>query len=295
MSQEDPVTIDLGYLETGGYERLADYMGRHPEVAIYRRFMTLANKTLLYYQAEIAELEKRLEYVQERDNDSKDENCKRYAKAWCSLSMAAELEGPGSPQREQYDLIMKLRELMGKYHKALYFHKEILALRSPHRKLLEDLRQWMQRPTMGNIQILSFDCGTWETCNDFDLLTFENSTMDLFTSLITYTIVDIYHNLIGKHIHSNNILPLNYADHRHTVTYSHKSIARFTQTFTVLIACSLPIASIVLLYTIKNMAIRLGIIAALTGLFSISMNLLTTAPLQDIFAATAALVEVPYS
>jgi hypothetical protein len=62
----------------------------------------------------------------------------------------------------------------------------------------------------------------------------------------------------------------------------------FTQMFTVLIACSLPIAAIVLLYSVKNMTTRLGIVAASTGLFSISMNLLTMATLQEIFGATAA-------
>jgi hypothetical protein len=84
------------------------------------------------------------------------------------------------------------------------------------------------------------------------------------------------------------VLPLNYADHRHTVTYTHKSIAQFTKAFTVLIACTLPVAAIVILYIVENMATRLGIIAILTGLFSISMSLLTMASLQEIFAATAA-------
>ncbi|KAI3320413.1 hypothetical protein HD806DRAFT_506288 [Xylariaceae sp. AK1471] len=295
MSLSESVAIDLGFLEAGGYARLAEHMGRHPELAIYRRYGALANETLLFYHAEIAELEQRLRKVRERDRNSDDKACQLHDRAWSLLSGSAELGGPGSPQREQYDLIMKLRKLMGKYHKALYYHKESLALRSPHHKLLEDLREWMERPTMGNIHILSSDWKTWSKCDSADLFTFENSAMDRFTSLVTYTIVDIYHNLIGRYIHkkrSNAILPLSYTDHRHTVTYSHKTIAMFTQTFTVLIASSLPIAAIVLLYSVKNMTTRLGIIAASTGLFSISMNLLTMATLQEIFAATAAFAAV---
>jgi hypothetical protein len=91
---------------------------------------------------------------------------------------------------------------------ALYFHKEALALRSPHKKILGDLREWMRRPTMGHVQILSWDWRTWEVCDEDDLITFENSTMDRFTSLVTYTIVDMYHNLIGRHIHVRRLRPL---------------------------------------------------------------------------------------
>lgn len=78
-----------------------------------------------------------------------------------------------------------------------------MSLRRPHRKLLEDLRGWMQRPDLGRIAICSCDWRTWEPDNEMedDLLTFENSAMDEFTSLITYTAVDVYHKLLGRYIH----------------------------------------------------------------------------------------------
>ncbi|KAJ8132367.1 hypothetical protein O1611_g1255 [Lasiodiplodia mahajangana] len=294
MAQDKPATKECDFVEEGGYVRLAGHMGRYPQLAILRRFGTLANETLLYYQAEITQLEHRIRCIQDQDNQSDDENRRLYARSWISLSESS-LEEPGCPQREQYELLMKLRKLMAEYHQALYFHREALALRSPHKKILGDLREWMRRPIMGRITILSWDWRTWETCDEKDLITFEDSTMDRFTSLVTYTIIDIYHNIIGRHIHNareKSTLPLNYADHRHTVTYTHKSIARFTQAFTVLIACTLPVAAIVILYIVENTATRLGIIALLTGLFSISMSLLTMATLQEIFAATAAFAAV---
>ncbi|KAI1123539.1 hypothetical protein F5Y10DRAFT_270028 [Nemania abortiva] len=273
MSQDNPTTPEYGFVEEGGYVRLAEHMGHYPQLAILRRFGTLANETLLYYQAEITQLEHRIKFVQDQDNQSDDENQRLYARSWISISESS-LEDPECPKRKQYELIMKLRKLMAEYHQALYYHREVLALRSPHKKILGDLREWMRRPTMGHIAILSWDWRTWETCDKDDLITFEDSTMDRFTSLVTYTIVDVYHHLIGRHIHT------------------HKSIARFTQAFTVLIACTLPVASIVILYIVENMATRLGIIAILTGLFPLSMSLLTMATLQEIFAATAAFAAV---
>ncbi|KAJ8131005.1 hypothetical protein O1611_g2619 [Lasiodiplodia mahajangana] len=287
-------TVDLDSLEAGGYTRLAEYMGQQPQLAIFRRFGTLANANLLYLQAEITDLENQLEFTQEQDNQANDDARQKYFQSWYQLSDSASLEA-GSPEREQYELIMKLRDLMARYHQALCLHSQVLALRSPHIKILEDLREWIRRPTMGFIHILSDDWKTWHDCDETDLITFENSTMDRFTSLVTYTIVDIYHNLIGRHIHEareGNSLPLNYRDHRHTVTYTHRSIARSTRVFTVLIACTLPITAIIILYNVHDMPTRLGIIAALTGLFSTLMSLLTTASLQDIFAATAAFAAV---
>jgi hypothetical protein len=72
------------------------------------------------------------------------------------------------------------------------------------------------------------------------------------------------------------------------ITYSYRRIARFTRTVTILIASMLPIAAIMLLNSVDEMSKRLNIIACLTGLFSVSMNILTMATLPEIFAATAA-------
>ncbi|KAI0527818.1 hypothetical protein F5B22DRAFT_5248 [Xylaria bambusicola] len=290
VQETTPATIDLDRVEKGGYTRLAEYMGQQPQLAIFRRFGTLANANLLYLQAEIVELENHLKLVQDEDSQTNDDARQKYFQSWNRLSYSACLK-PGSPEREQYELIMKLRELMAQYHQALDDQKKTLALRTPHVKMLRDLREWIRRPEMGFIHITSKDWETWDYYDVADLVTFENSAMDRFTSLVTYTIIDVYHRLIGRHIHrarEGTVLPLNYQDDRHTVTYSHKSIVRFTQAFTVLIACTLPIAAIVVLYNVRDMPTRIGVIAALTGLFSTSMSILTMASLQEIFAATAA-------
>ena len=54
------------------------------------------------------------------------------------------------------------------------------------------------------ITILSPDWATWKPdCPEMenDLLTFENSTLDGFTFFLNYTIVDVYHKLLGRYIH----------------------------------------------------------------------------------------------
>ncbi|KAI1505673.1 hypothetical protein F5X99DRAFT_404709 [Biscogniauxia marginata] len=286
----------MEFLEPGGYDRLAEYMARHPQLGIFRRFGALAYETLLYYQAEISELECRLRSTQAEDRNSENENRRDYGRAWNKIMESAALEDHDNPEREQYDLIIRLRKLMGEYEKALYYHEPTLSLRRPHRKLLEDLQEWMERPSLGRIEIHSCDWKTWSRDKEIedDLVTFENSTMDQFTSLVTYKLVDVYHSILGRHIHKKRNenedtgLPVTNADHRHMVTYPHRTIARFTRTTTVLMACMFPIVAIVILYTIEDMKKRLGIIAGLTGFFSIAMEIFTMATLPEIFAATAA-------
>ena len=40
-----------------------------------------------------------------------------------------------------------------------------------------------------------------------DLLGFQNTRIDGFTSFLNFTIVDIYHKLLGKHIHVSTTIP----------------------------------------------------------------------------------------
>lgn len=79
-------------------------------------------------------------------------------------------------------------------------------MRRPHKRLLGDLTAWMSEPGRGNICILSCDKQTWQTDAgmESDLLTFEDSVMDEFTRLVTYTLVDIFHKLIGGRLSVSN-------------------------------------------------------------------------------------------
>ncbi|OIW23860.1 hypothetical protein CONLIGDRAFT_718817 [Coniochaeta ligniaria NRRL 30616] len=298
--EPEPEPIEMQTQGLGhGYDRLAEWMSLHPELAIFRRFGSRFTELILYYQAEITQLEHRLQELRAGDKRSADVDRQLQGLAWTKLARSrTSSTGQEAPEHEQYRIAMRLREIMPQYYQALCLQKKTLSLRRPHPKVLKDLRDWMTRPSLGNITILSPDCRTWDKCPEMekDLLTFEDSMMDGFTSFLTYTIIDIYHSLLGRHIHKkrakgNNTLPLNSSD-LDVITYSHRYIAFFTRTFTVLIACMLPIAAIMLLNSVDEMSKRLNIIACLTGLFSVCMNIFTTATLPEIFAATAAFAAV---
>lgn len=106
--------------EIGGYERLAGYMGIHPELGIFRRFSTLGFENLLYFQAELAQLEVSLRTIQEQDRKSGDEQRRRHGRAWSELSRPADSETQDNIGKEQYNLIMRLRAVMGQYGKTAF-------------------------------------------------------------------------------------------------------------------------------------------------------------------------------
>ena len=60
-----------------GYPKLAELQGTYPQLCIYRRFATLNARNLLYLQAELVDLEERLERYTLEDLCSIEEQQKR--------------------------------------------------------------------------------------------------------------------------------------------------------------------------------------------------------------------------
>lgn len=73
-----------------------------------------------------------------------------------------------------------------------------------------------------------------------------------------------------------------------TVIYDDDKLRGMTRGISTVLACMLPVLSIIVLYVVQSMSKRLGIISVFTCLFSISLVTMTNAQMADIFAATAA-------
>jgi hypothetical protein len=97
-----------------GYDRLAAMMSAHPELAIFRRFGQLSTEMILYYQAEITVLENRLRQARMEDKMSSNLDRQKHNLSWMALAMSSNYDG-GTPEREQYEIIMALRELLPRY------------------------------------------------------------------------------------------------------------------------------------------------------------------------------------
>ena len=98
-------------------------MSEHPEVFILRRFSQLHVKSLLYYQAELAELEKELDEVEKEDFTSSEALRKNFGEHWKSLAgkgfSALELDEGAESQdprlRLQWSLVLRIREVLKEY------------------------------------------------------------------------------------------------------------------------------------------------------------------------------------
>lgn len=107
------------------YAALSGLMSEHPEVFAIRLFSKLHVKSLLYYQAELAELEKELDEVETEDRACPEEPRKCFGQHWKSLTgtgiSALEVGKETDPQdlrsRLQWDLVVRIRETLKEYGK----------------------------------------------------------------------------------------------------------------------------------------------------------------------------------
>lgn len=97
---------------TEGYPKLAVLQGTYPQLGIYRRFATLNARNLLYYQAELVDLEERLDKETLEDLKATEEKRKSHSRDWYSLSKTAD----GVPTH-QWDIMLKIREKLLQYSK----------------------------------------------------------------------------------------------------------------------------------------------------------------------------------
>jgi hypothetical protein len=70
--------------------------------------------------------------------------------------------------------------------------------------------------------------------------------------------------------------------------YSHDGLERISRIVATTIASTLPIASIVILYSIHSTLKRLAVVGVFTALFSFVLALFTSGKPIEIFSATAA-------
>jgi hypothetical protein len=98
-----------------GYPKLAAQMEIQPETSMFRRFGFLNAQNLLYFQAELIILEKRLRDRQRADSlDTKGSKKSQYGLNWYWLEKSRD-----DGDTHQLDLVLKIRETMKEYSEFL--------------------------------------------------------------------------------------------------------------------------------------------------------------------------------
>jgi hypothetical protein len=168
---------------------------------------------------------------------------------------------------------------------AVYKQSMLFGLESPSKHDVQFFREWLERPRMGAFPLLGLDANSWEAEHEHDLMSLlSRKPRDAFSKWLSTSIVPLYHRVLGSKYKRS--LPEGFGSGLYE--YSDKSVRQITRFASTIIASTLPLLSITILYTIKSNLLRMGISAILTGLFAMALSFMTNARGIEVFTATSA-------
>ncbi|MCJ1364618.1 hypothetical protein MMC16_003731 [Acarospora aff. strigata] len=268
-----------------GYAKFAAMMGQHPEMAVFRTFRALNMKNLLYLQAELVELERDLEVIAELDEASGIPQKAEYARSWVALNRS-EAEGDGYQLRK----VLTIREKLKQYNDVLVQQAQMFALEQPNSWDLKFLREWLGGWNMSGNFLTGLEQLIWDEKNEADLVSLRKPQpeKDVFSAWFTGTFLDYFHRCLGQYIKK----PIPIDVESGIRNYDNSTLLALADVVCTVCACLIPISSIVVLYLVKNVLTRLGLVAGFTALFSFTLAIVTKARRIEVFAATAAFASV---
>lgn len=273
--------ISLQNLVTG-YPKLAGQMGLIPETTIFRSFAALQAQNILYLQAELVLLEKRLRKRELIDSQDLNGLKSLYSLDWYWLSQSG-----GDGDEEQWKLVQQIRAKLREYNEALIQQNIILAFPGPSKWDLNYVQHYLATKDMGPLALAGDDAPIWGSTkepNSFcpDLITLRpRHNEDTFSRWVTErAIIKLFkcgcHRLMKvSRIHG-------------VPGFKDSTLLQVTFWITTVIASLLPIASISVLYYVHSMLARLAIIATFNVVVSLCLMAFTTAKRLDVFAVAAA-------
>ncbi|KAH8422312.1 uncharacterized protein LDX57_000070 [Aspergillus melleus] len=124
-----------------GYSDVATLMAKDPGLSIYRRFAHLNAENLLYLQAELVYLEKDLNEIIKRDEESGAPQRENFPISLWHLKNSSDSEDDGL----QWQKVLEIRELLDKYNKALIQQGQLLKFQAPQKNDFKLLEDWMKQ------------------------------------------------------------------------------------------------------------------------------------------------------
>ncbi|KAF2185284.1 hypothetical protein K469DRAFT_750444 [Zopfia rhizophila CBS 207.26] len=261
-----------------GYTSLAAWMTLDPdkEALIFRKFDYLSARRTLHLQSQLLELEERLQNLDAEV--SKNVESKKSLK---KHEIFEERSGSGGSTDEQrMKLLDEIHIKLIDYHNTLLLQSQIADLSQPRTKALQAYRTYFRgkgphdRIIFGKAQELLED------------------KKDLAT-LRPPSDVDILSRFVRDHW-PQRFAELHLLPGETTLRFQEKQIQLVVGLINIVVAAILIIGAVVSLFKLRTRPdpVRLGMIAAFTAVFSVSVGLLTNAKRAEIFAATAAYAAV---
>lgn len=146
-----------------GWPKLAKVMADRPTLQSFSRFHEANMKNLLYYQVQIAKLERELK-EQEWDDLRETANMDKSEQQACFAEIMV-----GEPSSQQWQLVLELRKCLHQYNRALIELSQVSALPEPSAVNVQALFEWMTDTTDakgGNSKVAGCGSKAWgDHCN----------------------------------------------------------------------------------------------------------------------------------
>ncbi|KAL4867944.1 hypothetical protein BDV12DRAFT_197804 [Aspergillus spectabilis] len=265
-----------------GYDKLAALIASDKGLSILRSFKHLNAKNILYLQAEIVNLDSEMQEIIEKDATSKEGHRADFASSVKLLKSGNE----GLPS-EQWAKWTELRELLERYNTATLQYAQILRLKKPHEQDLSVFRHWLDGYAFCST-VAEFD--QWfgendENTEDLVTLSGRYENVDSLTRWVFRVFIPWFHDLVG-YKHARGDIETG------TVYYDDEKIIRATRVTSTITSSVLPASSMLVLYLVDDMVLRLIIIILYNVGFSIVIGLLAKARRVEVFAASTAFAAV---
>jgi len=323
----NPIETDDDTPLDKGWPRLAHKMAEVPEIESFRRFRELNIKNLLYYQAEIADMEadlRKIENEDSRNTESKEQVYSRHAISM--LGSMPSLEAATCrdtsvwkmpTHQRQCKLVLDIRQSLEKYNNALLQYGEISKMPDPDPHGVQTLRRWIMRRGCGPDRITGEGAEAWGYTGEEEKPTDSPwkrilpvlgrlfwprkvalpEERDLVAAQRPLEL-DVLARWVKQDVtplwhdfkHRKQVADVLDPNYNRLVRYSVPKILRATSLLTTIIACLLPIGAIAVLTTAKTTRDKLLYIFGFTMAFVFGLVTLTDAGISrvQIFVATAA-------
>jgi hypothetical protein len=163
----------------------------------------------------------------------------------------------------------------------------ISCLADPNRHDLRSLQDWLERPNMGNLALIGKDRDIWGASNEpispnMDLLALNSGgENDPFSIWFTQKFISWFHYILWHRMKKPDDTESG------IVSYEDTTVQKCISHITIIIASSLPILAIAVLYCVGAMNARLGLMALFTVVFTTCLSFFTNATRVEIFISTS--------
>ncbi|KAE9382079.1 hypothetical protein N431DRAFT_320888 [Stipitochalara longipes BDJ] len=201
-------------------------------------------------------------------------------KDWWDLAHAPE----NSEARAAWKTMLQARSKLKEYNSALLQQAKLLALPSPNTSDLTFLTHWLENPSTGNFPLIGKDWDVWSSSPKSSLAAISPRLgRDPLSTFFLKKAFIWWHRCVGSRLKK----PVDEEAANYFV-YNDKHLLRVADSIGSIVSSLFLIVSILVLYFVRNMLARLGVVAAFTVTFSFALVLVTIATKAEVFAGTAA-------